>query len=258
MAKRRKLYVSSYGPKEMPIKIGFFWLLDAAVRERRDHAYLAVPVLQNLDGVIAIALGKTLVKRLKRDKSIPVSYEGASLNLILLTDRIDSNSPHNGPALVFYPNARLLEKIDDRCEITDVLVVPWIMKDIEEWIQSCNAQELGKEDSQPSDPSFSDPVVEQALKSLTRRVNLRTGFGHPSDRESAIWLFRRLKQANIRYKPIEIKGWLVRHGWSITHANDVKKVAEKIQNGKRLRTYSRGDWRRKNIVQIWREDSLKR
>ncbi|MCY3780479.1 MAG: hypothetical protein OXG78_09245 [Chloroflexi bacterium] len=258
MTTRRKLYISSYGPEERPVKIGFFWLLDTAVREGRERAYLAVPTLQNLDGVIATSLDKDLVKRLKRDKSIPISYEGASLTLGLLTDRIDSHSLHQGPALVFYPNARLLEKIDDCYEVTHVLVVPWLMKDIEEWIQTWNAKELGKVDSQPSEPVFSDPVVEQALKSLTRQVNLSTGLGHPSDRDSAIWLFRKLKRANIRYSPIEIKGWLVRHGWRTEYANDVKEVAEKIQNGKRLRTRSRGEKWVKHIVKIWREEASKR
>ena len=258
MTKHKKLYISAYGPQEEPVEKGFYWLLDTAKREGSQYCYMAVPTLQNLDGVIATSLGEDLVKRLTRDKSISVSYEGARLNLIILTDRIAPYSPHKGPALVFYPDVRLLEKIDNRYAITDVLVVPWIMKDIEEWIQTWNARELGKEDSQPSEPAFSDPVVEQALKSLTRHVNLRTGLGHPSDRDAAIWLFRRLKQANIHYNPIEIKGWLIRHGWSSRHANDVKEVAEKIQNGKRLRTRSMGETWVEHIVEIWREEASKR
>lgn len=258
MTEVRKLYISSYGPEEEPIKLGFFWLLDTAVRGGSERAYLAVPTLQNLDGVISEAFGEDWVKSLKRDKRIAVTYGGASLNLDLLTERIDSDSIHKGPALVFYPNARLLEKMDDHYGITDVLVVPWIMKDIEEWILTWNAQELGKEDSQMSEPAFSDPVVEAALQSLTIRVNLSTGLGHPSDRDAAIWLFRNLKRANIRYNPIEIKGWLVRHGWRAEHANEVKEVAEKIQNGKRLRTYHKGDMWIENIVEKWRDDASKR
>ena len=258
MTTRRKLYITSHGPKEEPIKKGFFWLLDAAVRGSRERAYLVAPTLQTLDGVISNALDEDLIKRLKRDKSVPISFDGASLTLSVLTDRIDFYSPHQGPALVMYPNARLLEKLDDHYGITDILVVPWIMKDIRDWIETWNAQELGTEDEQPNEPEFSDPVVEEALKSLTNRVNLSTGLEHPSDRDSAIWLFRKLKRANIRYNPIEIKGWLVRHGWSSSDANDVKEVAEKIQNGKRLRTHSKSESWVKDIVRIWREDASKR
>lgn len=111
---------------------------------------------------------------------------------------------------------------------------------------------------QPSEPEFSDPVVEAALKTLTRSVNLSTGLGHPSDRDSAIWLFRKLKQAKITYNPMEIKGWLVRHGWMAEYANDVKEVAEKIQHGKRLRTHSKVEPWVKHIVDLWREEASKR
>ncbi len=257
MTEGRKLYIPSYGPAAEPIKKAFYWLLDTAVREGRERAYLAAPTLHNLDGAISEALGEDLVKLLQRDKSITVTLEGASLNLDLLTERIDSDSIHKGPALVFYPNARLLEKMDDHYGITDVLVVPWIMQDIQEWIETWNAQELGMEHRQVDEPAFSDPVVEAALKSLTIRVNLSTGLGHPSDRDAAIWLFRNLKRENIRYNPIEIKGWLVRHGWRTRHANKVKEVAEKIQNGKRLRTYHKSDVWVENIIEIWREDASK-
>ena len=219
---------------------------------------MAVITLQNLDGVISRVLDRDLVKRLMRDKSVYVSYERAHLTLCLLTDRSDPYSPHEGPALLLYPNTRLLEKIDDRYAITDVLVIPWIMEDIEEWIQIWNAQELGKEDNRRSESEFSDLVVEAALKSLTNRVNLSTGLGHPLDRDAAIWLFRKLKQANIKYSPIEIKGWLVRHGWRSEYANDVKEVAAKILSGKRLRTHSRGEPWVKHIVEIWREEASKR
>lgn len=257
MTKSRKLYISSNGPEAEPVKKGFFWLLETAVRAGSDGAYLVTLSLGNLEGAISEALGEDLVKLLERDKSVTVVLEGASVNLDLLTERIDSGSIHKGPALVIYPNAKMLERVDDHDEITDVLVVPWIMEDIQEWIETWNAQELGMEHKQVDEPAFSDPVVEAALKSLTIRVNLSTGLGHPSDRDTAIWLFRNLKRENIRYNPIEIKGWLVRHGWSARHANKVKEVAEKIQNGKRLRTYHEDDMWIENIVEIWREEALK-
>lgn len=257
MTRRRKLYISSYGPMEEPIKQGFVWLWDTAVRENTLRAYLAVPTLRNLDGVVADCLGNAFVKELKRDKRMSVSHEGASLTIGLLTERIDPYSSYQGPALVLYPNARLLEKMDDHDKVTDVLVVPWIMADIEEWIQIWNAQELGAGDQQPNEPAFSDPVVEAALKSLTMRVNLSTGIAYPSDRDLAVWIFLRLNQARIRYNLIEIKGWLVRHGWRSKHANEVKKIAAKIQSGKRVRIHSRREMLVDNVVEIWRESALK-
>lgn len=257
MTARKKLYISSYGPVEEPIKIGFRWLLNAALREGKTQAYLAAPTMRILDGVVADCLGNAFVKVLKRDKRISVSHEGARLALGLLTERIDPYSPYQGPALVMYPNARLLEKVDDHHEVTDVLVVPWIMADIEEWIQIWHAQELGMEAEQPNEPAFSDPVVEAALKSLTMRVNLSTGIAHPSDRDLAVWVFLRLNQARIRYNLVEIKGWLVRHGWRSKHANAVKEVAAKIQNGKRVRIHSRREMLVDNIVEKWRESTSK-
>ncbi|MCY4020012.1 MAG: hypothetical protein OXG39_11445 [Chloroflexi bacterium] len=242
---------------EKPIKQGFVWLWDTAVRENTLGAYLAVPTLQNLDGVVADCLGNEFVKELKRDKRMMVSHEGASLTFDLLTERIDTSSSYQGPALVMYPNARLLEKMDDDDRVTDVLVVPWIMADIEEWIQIWRAQQLGMEGEQLREPEFSDPVVEAALKTLTIRVNLSTGIAHPSDRDLAVWVFLRLNLARILYDPVEIKGWLVRHGWKSRHADAVKEVATKIQSGKRVRINSRREMLVDNIVEIWRESALK-
>lgn len=258
MKTHKKLYIPSYGPVVAPVKQGFRWLLDTAAREHSQQTYMAVPVLQNLDGIISESLGRDLINQLKRDRSMPISYQRANFNLVLLTDRINPYSPDKGPALVLYPNARLLEKLDDRYQVTDMLVIPWIMKDIEDWKQTWNAQILGNENSQPNELAFSDPVVEEALKSLTNTVNLSTGLGHPLDRDAAIWLFRRLKKAQIYYNPIEIKTWLVHHGWSSSHAEDVRDVAEKIQGGRRLRTHSKGQRWVKDIVRIWREEASKR
>lgn len=51
------------------------------------------------------------------------------------------------------------------------------------------------------------PVVERALESPTRRVNLSTGVGYPSDKAAAVGLFRVLEAGGEDYDAAEIAAW---------------------------------------------------
>lgn len=207
--------------------------------------------MDNLSGVIDEVLVKRAVKALKQGNSINLDLV---VTVSLLTERKDIFN-HQGPVLAVYPNKKLLDKIDNMRGVTDVLVIPWSFQEIQYWIEAWQALELGTSGKSPGNPSFSDPVVEESLKSLTSRVNLSTGIGHPMDKAAAVDLFRKLKAAKIAYDPSEIRGWLVRHGWESDDADAVKDVAEKILQGRAVRI-ANGGWA-DDIVSVWRERASK-
>lgn len=248
---RTSLYIKSEGPKPDAMARGFGWLLDLGRNENKRAALLAIPIMDNLNGVIAEVLGDSAVKGLKQGK--PFSLNSV-VSVSLLTERKDIFR-HQGPILVAYPNKKLLDKIDNIREVTDVLVIPWSFGEIQYWIDTWHARELGATENRQAEPAFSDPVVEEALKSLTSRVNLSTGIGHPMDRAAAVDLFRKLKAAKIAYDPSEVRGWLVRHGWESDDADAVKDIAEKISQGRSVRS-EMGGWA-DDIVDLWRERASK-
>lgn len=132
-----------------------------------------------------------------------------------------------------------------------MLVVPWIFNEIELWIKTHNANELGAEIKQEAELIENNVVVE-ALKSLVTAINISTGITHPSDRERAIWTFTIIRDAGEYYKPENVKAWLIRYGGlKATDAEKIRELAEKVLERRRLRK-GRRPWRR-NILKYWRE-----
>jgi hypothetical protein len=97
-------------------------------------------------------------------------------------------------------------------------------------------------------------VVEKAMEALTVSVNLSTGLGHPSDKESAIGMLKLLKSAGENYEPEQLRAWAVCHGWQPRHARSLAELAEKVKAGKRIQGGKRKMWR-SDIIDIWRQEA---
>ncbi len=248
---RTSQYIRSESLKPDAVNLGLAWLLELARKENKKSALLGVPVMDNLYGTIEEVLGERAVKTLKQGTS---HYLDSLVSVSLLTERKDVSN-HQGPVLAVYPTKKLLDKIDNMRGVTDVLVIPWSFQEIQYWIENWQASELGVSGNAPIEQSFSDPVVEEALKDLTSRVNLSTGITHPMDKAATADLFRKLKAAKIAYEPTEIRAWLVRHGWKNDDADAVKVIAEKISQGRPVRS-AEGGWV-DDIVNDWRKRAAK-
>lgn len=247
---RTAQYIEAHGPDEEAIRSAFQWLLSYGEEsEDNRHAILAVNTKSVLDGVISSVVGEDVVKQLKNTKKVNLD-EG---ELHLVTKRIDASSWDKGPALVIYPDKDLLDKIDEMSKVTDVLVVPWKIEEIQFWIDQWGATELGGASS-GSQPSITDPVVKQALESLHRGVNVSSGLTHSSDRSKAIELFRILDRSGHQFDPPTIRAWLVSEkDWSPSNADEVQEVAEDVLAGKQLQ-FESGNWG-DEILSQWRDEA---
>lgn len=73
------------------------------------------------------------------------------------------------------------------------------------------------------------------MESLDLLVNTSTGVTHPSDRSTAIEIFKTLKGKQVKFNPDEIRAWLVAEKqWNPSDADDVKELAEDVQAGKQF------------------------
>jgi hypothetical protein len=79
------------------------------------------------------------------------------------------------------------------------------------------------------------PLVKAALRSLTRNVNLSTGILHPADRDLAVEMFYKLKEAGEIFAPKEIENYLEGQGWQQKDARMVADIARKMNQGIRPR-----------------------
>lgn len=152
----------------------------------------------------------------------------------ILTEK-EARYSWDGPVLALYPSSKLLDKIDGIPGVTSVLVVPWLEIEVDPWIKTWLALPLGSTQDVKAPSYDMDPVLISALRSLTERVNLSTGIGHPLDHSAAIWMFRILRKGGVKFDPGAVKGWLMSEGkWTPQGANAVQKVAANIIAGKGL------------------------
>ncbi len=246
---RSSIYIRyQQGAYRQAIMEGFAWLTEMAKKDTsKSYALLAVVTQSNLRGYVSSVIGEKTVTSLAKGDDVTIN---GIVRLSLLTERKVMYS-WNGPVLAIYPTKKLLDKIDSLSGATDVLVIPWTLQEVEYWIDTWTAIELGSAPQVEARIPFSNPLVEAALEALTNRVNLSTGILHPSDRAATIDLFRILRDSGISYDPDEIRAWLVRYGWKPRDADDVKKVSEAILARKALRG-QRHAWS-DNILDILRE-----
>lgn len=100
-------------------------------------------------------------------------------------------------------------------------------------------------------PLVKNKVVEQALRSLMEAINEETGIDHPLDRNRTIQTFIILKEGGETFSPEEVEAWLmVERGWTATDAQEVAEIAQKILEGRKLRTQAA--WR-EDILEFWRK-----
>lgn len=196
--KRSVLYIKSEGPNPQAIKDGLRWLDSICTSTQKCDGLLAFLVKSQSIDVMSEVIGETLAKALA--KSGKIKLPGLSVRLSLMTER-EKFYRWDGPVLAVYPSKELIDKIDTLFDVTHVLVIPWTLQEIQYWISTWDAHELGTQPTGRTKKLVSNPVVEEALISLTAAVNKATGLSHPLDKASAIDLFRRLRAAGEHFDP---------------------------------------------------------
>lgn len=159
----------------------------------------------------------------------------------------------DGPILAAWVDDQQLDKIDG-LRPPGICAIPWSRTDIDGWKTNWNPVDVRTEEPGRSDQTITNPVVEKAMEALTISVNLSTGLGHPSDKESAIGMLKLLKSAGEAYNSDQLRACAVRHGWQPRHARSLAELTEKVQAGKLVQGGSRKMWR-SDIVEIWRNEA---
>jgi hypothetical protein len=236
----RRTYVTPAHPHGL--KLGLAWAIGLKV-----PVLFAIPQKSNLEGnLVTDALGERAAKALKNGKR--VAFPGSPHPITLFTQR-DSRMTWSGPILVVFPSRELLDKIDG-LNASEVLVVPWTDDEVQFWIDAWAPRQLGDATTTAPAPKL-DPVVQEALRDLTGRINVSTGLVHSLDRSSAIELVEILRDARFRFTPSEVRAWLVSQGrWPARHANSMEVVCREVLAGKRLKA-DRNRWAG-DAVERWR------
>jgi hypothetical protein len=201
--------------------------------------------VESLGGVI----GDGPARALEKDRLVQAG--NVTIHLLLGTKQPRS---FDGPILAVWVDDKQLDKLDE-LHVPRLLAIPWNRTDIDGWKTNWNPTDPRTGAKGGSDETVTNPVVVAALESLTSGVNLSTGLGHPSDKASAVQMFKLLKEARESFDPEQVRAWAVRNGWEADDARDLGEMAEKIRDGRTVRAGREGPMWRDDIVAQWRAEA---
>jgi len=199
-----------------------------------------------LGGDLGTALGDTAASALKKGASLSAENKPLHFYTKLTLPR----SAHNTVILTVHPDKKLMTAVDSLHGVYALLVVPWNMDDVQEWIEAHGPTDiLSSTSMQPI--SLSDPIIVVALKSLLTSINRSTGINHPLDKSRAIDTFRALQKARIAVDPAETRAWLIQNGLSPHHADGIAAIASSPGSFRRPGRSSL----RSDIVSYWKSQA---
>jgi hypothetical protein len=202
------------------IRKGFEAVFAEAVKQGKKKIWLVSNAKSNLEGYLAEAIGQGAASELAKGKALNV--EG--IQIVFYGEKTLPYGGDDCPVLVCYPSKKLLDKLDGMKDISSLVVLPWLIGDVSEWANTHGATDIFGVVKEAKS-TVSNPVVERALEHFKAVINWSTGISHPSDKASAIEIFRILRAAREPYTTEEVRAWLVQKGMKPDHANAIEAIA---------------------------------
>ena len=244
--------IPANGPETEPIKTALVLASKLGQNIRGQVEVVLVTPSKNIFGTtLESVVGQDVIKVLEKGNSITLS---GNISMKLESERTLNVYRSYKILIALYPNKRMLDKIDSIKDCAHTIIVPWTMESIEEWAGTWSPKVIGNDIPQKQ-ITIDNPVVEEAMKLLTGAVNLSTGLSHPSDKADAVELFRILFKNREEFDPTSIKAWALQHGWSTSGANQIRDIAEAINNRRPIRGGTHPHWR-EDIIKVLRESAL--
>ena len=218
-----RFIVENHGASSAGVHTALVGALDLCAQFGAKQITLVMPTKGNFDGtVISEVLGKEVTKALQ--KSRPVNIEGVAL--CLESPQTLRNKMSSGVVLAAHISIKDMEIVDATHSANAILFLPWIEEEGKQWLSTWMPKVIGPNTWNASGGTL-DSEVEAALDRLTRNINLGSGLGHPSDLAAARRVIATLKSDGHPIDPEEIRRWALRHNWSATAAETLKKICAK-------------------------------
>jgi hypothetical protein len=224
----KRYLVPSQGPDVEALKRCIAFAVKQSQKNEYKTITLLVPVKKGFEhSNVADLLGQKVMKALlngNRVKAIDDIYfelesiktfrENASYEIII----------------GLYLTQRELDIFDAVRNVKELIFLPWLEEESNNWIDRWNPKILGEEkggEEKAVQSSLLSSVVEKELSDLTSVINHSTGLGHPLDKQKAEDIFKTLRTRGETINPNDIKNWAIRNGWAPKHADQLAKLASK-------------------------------
>jgi hypothetical protein len=238
----KRFYFEAYGRDDEALKEGFSWLTSESVGGR---GVVAVPALRQVESLVP-GINAAEARQLAKAKSL--ARPGVTIELA--TERTHA-SVSGVPVLAVWVDDEMLEELEHN-RPSALCVIPWREEEIARWCAAHAPTEM-RTGASSGAVTVSNPVVERALETLTARVNLSSGLGHPSDKAAAVGAFRILRGGGEAYDVGEVDAWAANHGWGLHGARELVAIAQGVLDGRNYRVGRHG-WR-EDILEQWRVEA---
>ncbi|WP_204809180.1 hypothetical protein [Mycobacterium riyadhense] len=154
-----------------------------------------------------------------------------------VTGRGGAYLPGHGPVLMAWPD------MDDIGElvrfsshmIRGLCVITWNADRIRPWVTQMRPDILGDGSEWENVTPELDPVVIEAMKSLTLTINHNNTIAAGYEKDDVVSVLLALHDAGISMDGDAMQGWALAHGWSGKNPALLAKYVEDINRGKRPR-----------------------
>lgn len=181
---------------------------------------LYVPTMGSIQSTtLQQVLGAKNAKLLREGKELRLG-DGA---LRLETARTFQSYSRDDAVIAIYADQKMMDTVDSNRSLKVIVCVPHSPDAVDGWKRTWNPTIHGEtlEDVRLID----NRVVEAALTSMTRRINLGHSVLHPSDAEAVKDAFRILRAHQQTEDPANIRAWCIKNGWRPGAADEAKKHA---------------------------------
>ncbi|MEW2211184.1 hypothetical protein AB0895_01835 [Streptomyces globisporus] len=143
----------------------------------------------------------------------------------------------NGPVLMAWPDMADIGKLAQYGghHIRALCVITWNEDEIRPWVTAVRPSILGDRSAWEELTPELDPVVVEALKSLTLTVNHNNTISAGYEKDMVVTCLLALHDAGIPMDAEAMQGWALAHGWSGKNPERLAKYVEDINAGKRPR-----------------------
>jgi hypothetical protein len=134
--------------------------------------------------------------------------------------------PSPSVLIAIYSDQKMLDQVDAMVGLLGIVAVPHIPEALNRWEKTWSPIIHGAVTQNPP-KLIDDPIVEQALVSLTTTINLSHSLLNPRDKQAADRTLRILRANGHAADPANLRAWATKNGWHPKAAKELEGLASK-------------------------------
>ncbi|MBB4274135.1 hypothetical protein [Rhizobium mongolense] len=219
--------IDSHDPQAWKYGLAYALKIGAEAEPPAQDYILLTHTKQQLKSTsLAGHVGTQAAKALLANDSIRLSNGGHLRHATLQTLR---GSGRRAVIIAYFAEDKMLETLDGLDLVAGIVAIPEFPRHAENWIARWNPVVHGQPQKSAPAPLIADPVVANALTALSSWINLSHAIMNPRDKGHADETLRILRAKGHALVPDQIKSWAIRNGWKPGAADELAKLAERIE-----------------------------